>query len=76
MEVVKKTVTAIQEAGHPVTLTVYRGHGHSYEEVRRPSSTRLHGNSRNRSNWKVLHTFSPTARAGLATCVHCSVSSP
>ena len=33
MKVVKKTVTAIQEAGHPVTLTVYRGHGHSYEDL-------------------------------------------
>ena len=33
MKVVKKTVTAMEEAGHPVTLTVYRGHGHSYEDL-------------------------------------------
>ena len=33
LNVVKKTVAEIQEAGHPVTLSVYRGHGHSYEDL-------------------------------------------
>lgn len=33
LTVVKKTVAAIEKAGHPVKLTVYRGHGHSYEDL-------------------------------------------
>src|SRR4030095_14001936 len=33
LSVVKKTVAAIEKAGHPVKLTVYRGHGHSYEDL-------------------------------------------
>ena len=42
---VRKTVTAIQEAGHPVSLTVIKGHGHSYADI----APRI-----NRATWEFL----------------------
>jgi poly(3-hydroxybutyrate) depolymerase len=33
MKVVKRTESAIRDAGHPVTLNVFKQHGHSYEDL-------------------------------------------
>lgn len=42
---VRKTVAAMQEAGHPVSLSVFKGRGHSYEDV----APRI-----NRTTWEFL----------------------
>jgi len=33
MKAVKRTESAIRDAGHPVSLTVFKRHGHSYEDL-------------------------------------------
>jgi poly(3-hydroxybutyrate) depolymerase len=33
MKAVQRTESAIRDAGHPVTLTVFKRHGHSYEDL-------------------------------------------
>jgi poly(3-hydroxybutyrate) depolymerase len=45
ISMVRKTVAALEQAGHPVSLTVFKGHGHSYEDL----APRI-----NRATWEFL----------------------
>jgi poly(3-hydroxybutyrate) depolymerase len=45
ISMVRKTVAALEQAGHPVTLIVFKGHGHSYEDL----APRI-----NRATWEFL----------------------